>query len=304
MTEPRIIFMGTPDFAVPSLEILYHHKFDIAGVITAPDKPKGRGQHIAISPVKELSLEKGLRVLQPNNLKSSKFLQELESLEASLQVVVAFRILPEVVWSRPELGTFNLHASLLPQYRGAAPINWAIINGEAETGVSTFFLKQEVDTGSMIFQEREPILPEDNAGSLYKKLMAKGADLVLKTVRAIRDQSYTLVTQSDIPGLKMAPKIFKGDCQIKWDQPVKRIHNFIRGLSPYPAAWTLLNGKTLKIFESADNEGKATKPGKMFTDNKTYLRIGGQDGYLEVLDLQLEGKRRMAVSEFLRGYSS
>ena len=207
MAKLRIVFMGTPEFAVPSLEILHDKGYNIVGVVTAPDKPKGRGQLIGRSPVKEFAMAKQLQILQPTNLKDSGFLEELESLGANLQIVVAFRMLPKVVWSMPELGTFNLHASLLPQYRGAAPINWAIINGETETGVSTFFLKQEIDTGAIIFQMKEPVLPQDNAGSLYQRLMIKGAHLVLVTAQAIENETYDLVTQSEFSDLKPAPKI-------------------------------------------------------------------------------------------------
>lgn len=302
MAKLRIIFMGTPDFAVPALESLCQNDFSIVGVITAPDKPKGRGQHIAGSPVKEFAVRQGLPVLQPTNLKAPEFLEELENLGANLQIVVAFRMLPEVVWSMPKFGTFNLHASLLPQYRGAAPINWAIINGEIETGVSTFFIRHEIDTGAIIFQEKEPIFPEDNAESLYQRLMIKGARLVLETAKAIENETYPTVIQSESHNLKLAPKIFKEDCQLDWDQPAQKINDFIRGLSPYPAAWTLVNGKTLKIFKSALLEIKPREvPGKMLSDGKTFLRFSSQDGYLEILELQLEGKKRMSVLEFLRG---
>jgi len=302
MAKLRIVFMGTPEFAVPSLELLHDKGYNIVGVVTAPDKPKGRGQVMGRSPVKEFAMAKQLQILQPTNLKDSGFLEELESLGANLQIVVAFRMLPKVVWSMPELGTFNLHASLLPQYRGAAPINWAIINGETETGVSTFFLRQEIDTGAVIFQENEPVLPQDNAGSLYQRLMIKGAHLVLVTAQAIENETYDLVTQSEFPDLKPAPKIFKADCQVDWDQSVEKINNFIRGLSPYPGAWTLLKGKTLKIFKLALVETRPKEePGKVISDSKTFLRFSCQNGYLEILDLQLEGKKRMNVLEFLRG---
>jgi methionyl-tRNA formyltransferase len=302
MAKLRIVFMGTPEFAVPSLELLHDKGYNIVGVVTAPDKPKGRGQLMGRSPVKEFAMAKQLQILQPTNLKDSGFLEELESLGANLQIVVAFRMLPKVVWSMPELGTFNLHASLLPQYRGAAPINWAIINGETETGVSTFFLRQEIDTGAVIFQENESVLPHDNAGSLYQRLMIKGAHLVLVTAQAIENETYDLVTQSEFPDLKPAPKISKADCQVDWDQSVEKINNFIRGLSPYPGAWTLLKSKTLKIFKSALVETRPKEdPGKVISDSKTFLRFSCQNGYLEILDLQLEGKKRMNVLEFLRG---
>ncbi|HRG79892.1 MAG TPA: methionyl-tRNA formyltransferase, partial [Cyclobacteriaceae bacterium] len=234
MNTLRIIFMGTPEFAVPSLEILVQNKFNVVAVITAPDKPQGRGQKLTPSPVKECALKYNLPVLQPTNLKSPEFQEELKSYHANLQVVVAFRMLPEVVWSMPAIGTFNLHASLLPQYRGAAPINWAIINGEKETGVTTFFLKHEIDTGSIIFQDKETILETDDAGSLYERLMHKGANLVLKTVQAIEQGDYPSRPQSEAMEIKHAPKIFKETCEINWNQPSKKIIDFVRGLSPYP----------------------------------------------------------------------
>ena len=249
MTELRIIFMGTPEFAVPSLEILVEHKYNIVAVITAPDKPQGRGQKLSYSPVKESAIRHNIPVLQPPNLKAPEFLEQLNSFNSNLQIVVAFRMLPEVVWSMPSLGTFNLHASLLPQYRGAAPINWAIINGEKETGATTFFLKHEIDTGSIIFQVKEPIGPDDDAGAVYERLMKKGAELVLKTVRAIEQNNYPSIPQPEANEIKHAPKIFKETCEIKWDQSSDQIKNFVRGLSPYPAAWTKVAGKVFKVFK-------------------------------------------------------
>src|SRR5688572_14256950 len=246
MNQLRIIFMGTPEFAVPSLEILLENNFNVVAVITAPDKPQGRGQEVVGSPVKECALKYHVPVLQPTNLKSPEFLEELKSYNANLQIVVAFRMLPESVWSMPSLGTFNLHGSLLPQYRGAAPINWAIINGEKETGVTTFFLKHEIDTGSIIFQEKEPIHDSDDIGSLYERLMKRGSQLVLKTVKAIETGNYPTVPQPQGIEIKHAPKIFKETCEINWDQSTGQIINFVRGLSPYPGAWTVLNGKTFK----------------------------------------------------------
>lgn len=295
--------MGTPEFAVPSLEILIRNKYNIVAVITAPDKPKGRGQKVAPSPVKDFALSKNIPVLQPTNLKSKAFLDELKSYKANLQIVVAFRMLPEAVWSMPLLGTFNLHASLLPQYRGAAPINWAIINGEKETGVTTFFLKHEIDTGNIIFQEKEPIYKEDTAGSLYNRLMHKGAGLVLKTVQAIESGNYPQLKQILNGEIKRAPKIFKEDCEIKWDKSSKEIYDFIRGLSPYPAAWTNLNGKHCKIYRAAQTEKIANylNPGEYKTDNKTYLHFRAQDGMLAIEELQLEGKKKMKTEAFLRG---
>jgi methionyl-tRNA formyltransferase len=302
MNRLRIIFMGTPEFAVPSLEALVENKFDIVAVVTAPDKPQGRGQKLVSSPVKECAQKHAIPVLQPTNLKSSEFLEELRSFQATLQVVVAFRMLPETVWSMPPLGTINLHASLLPQYRGAAPINWAIINGEKETGVTTFFLKHEIDTGSIIFQEREPIDDNDNAGSLYERLMRKGGQLVVRTVRAIEAGDYTSLPQRETGEIKHAPKIFKETCEIRWSQPAQQVRNFVRGLSPYPAAWTVWNGKTYKIFEvSIALHQKEGSPGEFTTDNKNYLYIRVLDGWISVDEFQPEGKRRMTVREFLAG---
>jgi methionyl-tRNA formyltransferase len=270
--------MGTPEFAVPSLEVLIENKFTIVAVITAPDKPQGRGQRLAASPVKQFAEKFGIPVLQPTNLKSPEFIEELRSYQANLQVVVAFRMLPEVVWSMPTFGTFNLHGSLLPQYRGAAPINWAIINGEKETGVTTFFLQHAIDTGSIIFQEKEPILKDDDVGTLYERLMKKGAGLVLKTVRAIEAGDYPNVPQSaGGDDIRHAPKIFKETCEVKWDQPSKSIRNFVRGLSPYPGAWAVFQGKTYKLLRVEEEESNATTKalpiGTIDTDNKTYLCV-------------------------------
>lgn len=303
MPALRIIFMGTPEFAVPSLEILVEHKLNVAAVITAADKPQGRGQKLTPSPVKEAALKHNIPVLQPTNLKSPEFLEQLKSYQANLQIVVAFRMLPEVVWAMPELGTFNLHASLLPQYRGAAPINWAIINGEKETGATTFFLRHEIDTGSIIFQEKEPIYETDNVGTLYERLMHKGARLVLKTVKAIEAGNYPSEPQDMSLEIKHAPKIFKETCEIKWNQPAKKIVDFVRGLSPYPAAWTILNGKTYKIYSceksTAESQQATNETGQWTTDHG--LRIKAADGWVSILELQPEGKKRMKVDEFLRG---
>jgi methionyl-tRNA formyltransferase len=302
MNNLRIIFMGTPEFAVPSLEILIENKFNVVAVITAPDKPQGRGQKLTASSVKECALKYSIPVLQPTNLKSVDFIEELKSYNANLQVVVAFRMLPEMVWAMPSLGTFNLHASLLPQYRGAAPINWAIINGEKETGATTFFLKHEIDTGSIIFQEKEKISEDDNVGSLYDRLMLKGATLVLKTVKAIETGNVPSQPQDESSVLKHAPKIFKETCEVNWNQPSEAVRNFVRGLSPYPAAWTTLNGKVFKIFkvESSANS-KHSVGGDIDTDNKTYLRVKTQDGWISILEFQPEGKKKMSVEEFFRG---
>lgn len=297
--------MGTPEFAVPSLESLVKNNFNVVAVITAPDKPQGRGQKLTASPVKEAALKHNIPVLQPPNLKTPEFIEELKSYQANLQVVVAFRMLPEVVWAMPALGTFNLHASLLPQYRGAAPINWAIINGEKETGATTFFLKHEIDTGSIIFQEKEPMHETDNVGTLYERLMHKGAGLVLKTVKAIALGDYPSVPQDVSAEIRHAPKIFKETCEINWDQSSKKIVDFIRGLSPYPAAWTVLNGKTYKIFKgeqsTVDSRPLTVDTEKLRSDKKTYLDIKSRDGWVSILELQPEGKKRMTLSEFFRG---
>ena len=296
--------MGTPEFAVTSLETLIENKFNVVAVITAPDKPQGRGQKLTALPVKESALKHNIPVLQPTNLKSPEFLEELKSYKANLQVVVAFRMLPEAVWTMPAIGTFNLHASLLPQYRGAAPINWAIINGEKETGATTFFLKHEIDTGSIIFQEKEIIHDDDDAGKLYERLMHRGAALVLKTVKAIEEGNYPSFPQKETREIKHAPKIFKETCEIKWNQPSEQIRNFVRGLSPYPAAWTILNGKVFKVFrvESTVNGQQSTaNVGEIATDNKTSLQVKTQDGWLSILEFQPEGKKRMSVKEYFRG---
>ncbi|MDP2412861.1 methionyl-tRNA formyltransferase [Daejeonella sp.] len=300
----KIIFMGTPDFAVASLSALLDADFDIVGVITAPDKPAGRGQKISESAVKRFAVKKGLKVLQPIKLKDPDFLKELKSLDADIQVVVAFRMLPELVWNMPPKGTINLHASLLPQYRGAAPINWAIINGEKRTGVSTFFLKQEIDTGDLLFAEELDIEDDDTAGDLHDKLMVIGAGLLVKTLKAIEAGKYKEVSQNTHQEneLKKAPKIFREDCLIKWDRPVKEVFNLIRGLSPHPAAFCHLQDKTLKIYSAiAEKKDISDKPGSVLTDNKTYLKFACRDGLISVLELQLEGKKRMKVDEFLRG---
>ncbi|MCU0419531.1 MAG: methionyl-tRNA formyltransferase [Cyclobacteriaceae bacterium] len=299
----RIIFMGTPEFAVASLEALVHEGYPPVAVITAPDKPSGRGQKLTPSPVKICAQKHQLPVLQPTNLKSPAFLDELKSHQANLQIVVAFRMLPEAVWAMPTFGTFNLHASLLPQYRGAAPIPWAIINGETETGVTTFFLKQEIDTGSIVFQENEPIHPSDDAGTLYERLMHKGASLVVKTVRAIERGDYPSVPQAVTGTEKSAPKIFKETGQVMWDKPAQAIHNLIRGLSPYPGAWTVLNGKTFKLHQTTvlPQTAPAAAPGTIQTDQKTYLHIRAHDGWINVIALQPEGKRSMSIAEFFRG---
>jgi methionyl-tRNA formyltransferase len=298
----RIVFMGTPDFAVASLDALVQAGHDIVGVITAADKPAGRGQKIHESAVKKYAVEKGLKVLQPLKLKDPQFLEELKALQAEVQVVVAFRMLPEAVWNMPPKGTINLHASLLPDYRGAAPINHAIINGETITGVTTFFLKHEIDTGDVIFSAQVPIGLEENAGELHDKLMETGATLLVETIAAVESNTYKEVPQELHEDQKHAPKIFKEFCEINWNQPVQQIHNHIRGLSPYPTAFTKLQDKNLKVFkaemEAANHE---ETPGSFKTDGKTFLKFAALDGYLKLTDIQYEGKKRMQTEEFLRG---
>ncbi|HYK77319.1 MAG TPA: methionyl-tRNA formyltransferase [Daejeonella sp.] len=300
----KIIFMGTPDFAVASLDALLKAGCDIVAVVTAPDKPAGRGQKINESAVKRYALEKGLPILQPLKLKDPAFLEELHSLKADLQVVVAFRMLPEVVWNMPPKGTINLHASLLPQYRGAAPINWAIINGEHTSGVTTFFLKHEIDTGDILFAEPVSIAEQETAGQLHDKLMTVGAVLLVKTVKAIESGDYTETPQDSIQAemLHHAPKIFKEDCLINWHQPMQQVYNQIRGLSPYPTAYTVFQDKTLKVFNAQpEKTNMETVPGSFLTDEKTYLKFACTDGFIHLTDVQLEGKKRMSVIEFLRG---
>jgi methionyl-tRNA formyltransferase len=299
----RIIFMGTPEFAVPSLDILIKNGYNVVAVVTAPDKPAGRGLQMAHSAVKEYAVKNGLKVLQPEKLKDEQFIEELKGLKADVQVVVAFRMLPEVIWNMPPKGTFNLHASLLPQYRGAAPLNWAIINGETETGVTTFFLQHEIDTGDIILQDKEPILDSDNVGTLYERMKLKGAELVLKTIQTIEIGNVKTQKQLYVQEVKLAPKIFKEHGKINWHKKASEIHNLVRGLSPYPAAYFSLNGKTCKIFSSKITSIPVKKEEKALfqTDQKTYLHIACSDFYLSILELQLEGKKKMAIEEFLRG---
>lgn len=302
----RIIFLGTPEFAVENLRILVENGHHIVGVVTAPDKPAGRGQKIQETAIKKYASSIGLNILQPTNLKDESFILELKSLKADLQIVVAFRMLPEIVWNMPPLGTFNLHASLLPQYRGAAPINRAIMNGETETGVTTFFLQQEIDTGNIILQKAIPIPDETNAGELHDQLMKIGSDLVLETVNQIINNKIETVPQNHIPieNLKFAPKIFKHNCQIDWNSSLNQIHNQVRGLSPYPTAWTKLNDKSLKIFRGKKIKAEHNERfGKIACDSKTFLKIAVDGGYYQIEELQLEGKKRLNIFEFLRGYS-
>lgn len=311
----RIVYMGTPGFAVESLKYLVEGGYNVVGVITMPDKPVGR--HASVlqpSPVKEYAVSQGLRVLQPEKLKEESFVEELRSLQADLQIVVAFRMLPEVVWNMPRLGTFNLHASLLPQYRGAAPINWAVINGDTETGITTFFLKHEIDTGEIIQQVRVPIADTDNVEVVHDKLMKLGAELVLETVDAILDGTVKPIPQEELmkqeTELRPAPKIFKETCRIDWNKGVKQIYDFIRGLSPYPAAWTELcmadgTRPGLKVYEAEKIfASHAMKTGDIRTDKKTYFQVAVKDGFINVLTLQLAGKKCMNVADFLRGYRS
>jgi len=302
--------MGTPQFAVPSLNKLYEAGYTIAGVVTAPDKPAGRGMQLTESAVKKYALEKNLKILQPEKLKDPGFIEELKSLKADVQVVVAFRMLPEIVWNMPPLGTINLHASLLPQYRGAAPINWAIINGEKETGVTTFKLKHEIDTGNILLQEKINISESDTAGSLHDKMMEAGGKLLLTTINKLAKGKLEEIIQPHSSNLaphtlRHAPKIFTETCEINWKQNVDKIYNLIRGLSPYPAAFTYLNGKKLKIFSSEKEAGKEIQePGKIFTDNKSFLKFSANNGFISLKEIQLEGKKKMMIEDFLRGWRS
>ncbi|HET9745808.1 MAG TPA: methionyl-tRNA formyltransferase [Chitinophagaceae bacterium] len=355
LKDLRIVFMGTPDFAVASLEALVKAKCNIVGVITAPDKPAGRGMKMTESAVKKFAVRKGLRVLQPEKLKNPEFLDELRALNADLQIVVAFRMLPESVWNMPPLGTINLHGSLLPQYRGAAPINWAVINGEKETGVTTFKLKHEIDTGNILRQERFPIGENDTAGEVHDKMKEIGARVLVETVKGIAEGTLEEVPQSAVGSqqpavssqqpavssqqsaagsqqpaagneqiptevskisetdsrltthvsqlLHHAPKITTDTCRIHWTKRIDEIHNLIRGLSPYPAAFTELGDKTIKIFRSEkESSFPSSKPGRWESDGKTYLKFAAKDGYIHLKDVQLEGKKRMSIEDFLRGY--
>lgn len=298
----KIVFMGTPDFAVASLNALVEAGFNVVGVVTAADKPAGRGQKLQESAVKQYAVAKGIPVLQPLKLKDPDFIESLRALEAELQVVVAFRMLPEVVWDMPAKGTINLHGSLLPQYRGAAPINHVIINGDTESGVTTFFLKHEIDTGDVIFSEKVDIRPDETAGELHDELMLVGAGLLVKTVTAIASGDYQEQPQPQSGTLKHAPKIFKEDCLIDWNQPAAKIYNLIRGLSPYPTAFTKLNDKVLKIFKAElEDQEPGISAGAFLSDGKTYLKFAAKDGFIKLTDLQYEGKKRMGVDEFLRG---
>lgn len=299
--------MGTPEFAVAPLDALAKAGFNIVGVITAPDKPAGRGMQLQQSAVKKYALENGLNVLQPEKLKNPQFLEELKTLQADLQVVVAFRMLPEVVWNMPRLGTINLHASLLPHYRGAAPINWAVINGEKETGLTTFKLQHEIDTGNILLHKKLSIGEHETAGELHDRMKEAGAALVVRTVEGLASGTLQETPQSTFANgngqLKTAPKIFTDTCKINWNKPVDDIFNLIRGLSPYPAAFTYMDGKLAKLFKGSKHlSAPVISPGEYETDGKTYLRFAAADGYITVTELQLEGKKRMSVEDFLRGY--
>lgn len=310
----KIVFLGTPEFAVTSLDILVKNGYDVCGVVTVPDKPAGRGQQLQQSAIKKYAESHDLKVLQPVNLKDAAWLEELASLHADLFVVVAFRMLPEAVWKMPPMGAFNLHASLLPDYRGAAPINWAIMNGEKETGVTTFFLKHEIDTGEIIFTEKVTIDESDTAGTLHDKLKETGAALVLKTVQAIENGSCPRINQKSLitgkDKLHAAPKLSKQLCRINWNRPVEDIYNFIRGLSPHPAAWTELSVSEsltiqVKIFNSKkDHNTAVAKPGAIITDKKTFLKVNALDGSIDITELQAAGKNKMPVKDFLNGYKS
>ncbi len=303
----NIVFMGTPDFAVASLHAIREAGHNVVGVVTVPDRQTGRGLKVTYSPVKQYALDHGLPLLQPERLRDPQFQSDLQAWGADLFVVVAFRMLPESVWAMPPKGTFNLHASLLPQYRGAAPINWAIINGEHETGVTTFLLNHHIDEGSILLQESTPITPDDNAGTLHDRLAAIGSRLVVRTIDGLADGTLTPRPQSAVDDLRPAPKIFKPDCAIDWRLPGQRIVDFVRGLSPYPAAtMQMLDHKgvlqPIKVYQVAFEPAVGSRVGELFTDRKTYQKIGVQDGYIHILSLQLSGKRRVAIDEFLRGY--
>ena len=301
---PRIVFMGTPEFAVASLDALLQAGFNVVAVVTAPDKPAGRGMKLTESAVKQYAVSHELPVLQPEKLKAPEFLASLQALHADLQVVVAFRMLPEVVWNMPPMGTINVHGSLLPQYRGAAPINWAVINGEKKTGVTTFKLQHAIDTGNILLQASMPIGENETAGEVHDRMKVLGAELLVQTVKGLVDGTIQEQPQpADEGQLKHAPKIFTETCQIDWNHSAASIHNQIRGLSPFPGAFTQLHGKMLKVFESRfSNEAHAQAPGSIDSDGKTFIRFAANDGWVNILTLQLEGKKRMAVADFLRGY--
>ncbi len=307
MEKLRIVFMGTPDFAVGILDEILNKGYEVVGVITAADKPAGRGQKLNESAIKKYALEKGLPILQPTNLKSEDFLKQLKELNANLQVVVAFRMLPKMVWDMPKFGTFNLHASLLPDYRGAAPINWAIINGEEKTGVTTFFLDEKIDTGQIILQQETDILPNETAGELHDKLMVLGAKTVIETLNII-EKNQVVTKNQPVEDTKTAYKLNKENCRIDWNNSTQKVYDHIRGLHPYPSAWSLLNhnGKELNVkIYSAEKEiiNHSNLIGKIITDNKKELKVATKDGYIKILEMQLPGKKRMEMHEILNGMS-
>lgn len=307
MEKLRIVFMGTPDFAVGILDSIIKNNYEIVAVITAPDKPAGRGQKIMYSAVKEYALSKNLKILQPTNLKDENFLNDLRNLNANLQVVVAFRMLPEVVWRMPKLGTFNLHASLLPNYRGAAPINWAIINGEKETGVTTFFIDDKIDTGAMILSKKTTIEPNENAGQLHDRLMKIGSETVIDTLRLIEENKVITTTQIETEEIKTAYKLNKDNCRIDWNKSSNEIHNLIRGLSPYPCAWTTLFDEekelNIKIYESKIiEENHSFNVGQVISSKKE-IKVAVKNGFIELLSIQIPGKKKMTSKELLNGFS-
>ena len=298
----KIVFLGTPEFSVMALDAIIKAGHEVAAVVTMPDKPAGRGMQFQQSAVKKYALDHHLKVLQPEKLRDEQFISELREINADIQVVIAFRMLPEVVWSMPKYGTINLHASLLPDYRGAAPINWAIINGDTKSGVCTFLLKHEIDTGDILLKQEVEIGESTSAGELHDTLMQVGAEVVVKSLEMIQTGNYQTVAQPKFAG-KLAPKIFKQDCQIDWSKSCSSIYNLIRGLSPYPAAHSQLHGKGIKIFKaSKEIIPHQYEVGKAFSDGKTYLKYACSDGFISVIELQLEGKKKMLVDEFLRGY--
>lgn len=308
MNSPRIIFMGTPEFAVASLDALVVQGYNIVAVITAPDKPAGRGMKVTESAVKKYAVEKGIKLLQPLKLKDPGFLNELRSLNADLQIVVAFRMLPELVWNMPGLGTINLHGSLLPDYRGAAPINWALINGETETGVTTFRLKQEIDTGDILMQESFPIGEDETAGEVHDRMMNIGAALLVRTVKGLAEGSLVPMPQEKLKhehhhSTRDAPKINTETCRINWSMPIEQVHNMVRGLNPFPGAFTTLNEKMLKVYRTKKEKVIPEQTeGDLVTDGKSFLKFACSNGYIHLLEIQIEGKKKMEITEFLRGY--
>jgi methionyl-tRNA formyltransferase len=304
MDRLRIIFMGTPEFAVATLDKIYEAGYEIVGVVTVADKPAGRGMQLTESAVKKYALEKNLRILQPEKLKNPDFIEELKSLKADVQIVVAFRMLPEIVWNMPPMGTINLHGSLLPQYRGAAPINWAIINGEKETGVTIFKLQHKIDTGDILLQTKIPIAENETAGTLHDKMKDIGAELLLKTLEELQKGTLKETVQDAISAvIQHAPKIYTETCEIDWNKNTEVIYNLIRGLSPYPTAFTFFQGKKLKIFSvEKESNSEVKEAGKIMTDQKSFLKFSTTDGYISLKEIQIEGKRKMKIEDFLRGW--